>query len=247
MVATHMQWLSNGVTFTMDFDAVESESPTHAVQITQYPIELGAKLTDFVRPEPVILKLSTFISNAPARTGLSHMDGMQASDRLSIRVRQPVINTPVSAQLPTSVAGVQLTRDVTVLAVVRTWLPEGQKVQRVERVYEELKRAMYEAREFTVVSELLGDFDRMLVKSLATTRDGKSGNAMRLDIELQQVAYGQLFARDVGKLLPKKPKKKQSEPAVNVGKQTPTEPADPAVKRSAAKQLGDVIFKRFAE
>lgn len=241
MTATHMQWTDNGVTFTMDFDAVESEAPTHAVQITQYPIELGAKLTDFVRPEVVTLRLTTFISNAPSRTGLSHMDGMQASDRLSIRVRQPIINTPVSAQLPTSVAGVALTKEVTVLAVVRTWLPNGQKVQRVERIYDELKRAMYEAREFTVVSELLGDFDRMLIKSLSTTRASDSGNAMRLDIELQQIAYGQLYARDVGKLLPKKPVKKQSAPPVDAGKQTPEEPVDPAVQRSFAKQFGDLI------
>lgn len=236
MAATYMQWVDQAVTFAVDFDAVESEAPTHSVQITQYPIELGAKLTDFVRPEAITLKLVTHISNSPARTGLSHMDGLTPTNRLRMRVRQPLINAPPVAQLPTSVAGVPLTRDVFVNAVVRTWTPEGQRVQRVERVYAELQRAMYEAREFTVISELLGDFDHMLIKSLNTNRTSENGGAIRLEIDMQQIAYGELVYRDVKNLLPKKPKKKRSEPAKDEGK-TPVTEVDPATKRSALKQV----------
>lgn len=235
MVATHMQWLSDGVTYTVDFDAVEHETPEHAVQITEYPIELGAPLVDFVRPETVKLKLTTYVTNAPVNPRLSHLDGRTFSDRLTMRVRQPIINTPPVAQLPTSIAGIPLTREVTVQAAVRTWQPVGQPLQRVENVYAELKRAMYEAREFTVISELLGDFDRMLIKSLRTDRDNKSGNGIRLDIELQQILYAELVRRDVRHLLPKKPVKKRSEPVKGTGTVQPQE-VDPTTKRSALKQ-----------
>lgn len=236
MPATHMQWTDeHNITYTVDFDAVEAESPEHAVAITEYPIEMGAKLIDFVRPEQVKLKLTTYITNAPTRTGLSHMDGRTFSDRLSMRVRQPILNTPPALQLPTSLAGVQLSREVTVQAIVRTWQPLEQRLQRADNVYGELKRAMYEAREFTVVSDLLGDFDRMLIKSLSTDRNAKSGNGIRLDIDLVQVRYAELYTRDVRHLLPK-PKKKQSEKPKDLGVQGAKD-VDPATKRSVIQQI----------
>jgi hypothetical protein len=225
MVVTHMQWLDDHqVTYTVDFDAVEHEAPEHAVQITEYPIELGAPLVDFVRPETVKLKLTTYITNAPTRTALSHLDGRNYSNKLPVRLRQPIIATPPAAQLPTSIAGWPLTREVTQTAVVRTWQPLEQRLQRVENVYAELKRAMYEAREFYVVSDLLGDFDRMLIKSLRTDRDGKSGNGVRLDIDLVQVRYAELFSRDVRHLFPKPKLKRSEKPA-----------KDPKTKRSILK------------
>lgn len=236
-----MQWFdpASNVTFTIDFDAVESEAPTFGVTITEYPVELGASLIDFVRPEPITLRLTTYVSNAPARMGLSHLDDMTPNNRLSIATRQPVFAGPPSAALPQSIAGNQLTRESMQYAVVRTWSPFEQKIQRVEKVYAELKRAMYEAREFTVFSALLGDFDRMLLKSLRTDRGARSGNAMRLEMELQQVTYAELEQREVSGLLPKLPKKPanpKSEPAADAGKVT-TEDVDPKTKRSVIQYL----------
>lgn len=242
MVATYMQWFdaSSNVTFTIDFDAVESEAPTYAVSITEYPIELGAPLVDFVRPEAVKLKLATYISNAPARTGLSQMDGLAQNNQLAIAVKQPPIlpNVPASSAVRReSFAGLDLTRTATQYAVVRTWSPIEQKVQRVEKVYKELQKAMFEAREFTVFSELLGDFDHMLLRSLSTDRTAKSGNAIRLDMELQQVSYAELQMRDVSNLLPKKPKKPKSKPPTDAGKVT-TAPVDQKT-RTGLKHLLD--------
>lgn len=269
MTATILQWTDGGITYDFDFDAVETEAPTHAVNITEYPIELGAPLIDFVRPQMLKLKLTAFITNTPTRVGLSHMDGYQPQTRLDVRVRTPggeaVFRTmqvrvrvgkftnpgPQLAQLqPSSVAGISLSRETTaniqtsgrdlsrdnVQSVnVRTY---ADRVQRVENVYAELQRAMYEAREFTVVSELLGDFDHMLISSLHTDRNAQSGNAIKLDIDMQQVAYAELVQRDVRHLLPKKPKKKQSEPQKLIGKlDEQFGPPPPPPKVSMAKSL----------
>jgi hypothetical protein len=218
------------------FDAVELEAPSHEVAITEYPIELGASLTDHVRQKPVTLRMTAVVTNSPAREhGLTQMDGLSANMKLTVHVRQPLLNAPPSAQLPTSIAGIQLVKTVPVQAVVRTWDPQEQAVTRAENIYAELKRAMAEARELTVATDLLGDFDRMLLRSLRTERNGKSGNGLRLELELQQVLYAELLRRDVTHLLPrpKKPAHSRSQPTKDEGKPT-TEEVDPATKRSLA-------------
>ena len=222
----------------IEFDAVELEAPSHEVAVTEYPVELGASLTDHVRIKPVVLRMNVVVTNSPARgLGLTQMDGLSPNTNFEMHVRQPILNAPPSAQLPTSVAGVQLVKTVPVRAVVRTWEPAGQKVRRVENVYAELKRAMVEAREFTVTTDVLGDFDRMLLKALRTERNGQSGNALRLELELQQIFYAELLRRDVTHLLPKRPALPRSQPQKDEGKPQSEAPVDPATKRSLWDQL----------
>jgi hypothetical protein len=149
------------------------------------------------------------------------MEGVTPLRDMTVYVREPIIATPPSAQLPTSVAGFPLTRTVPVQASVRTWAPEGFKIQRVQNVYGLLVKSMNEAREFTVSTDLLGDFDRMLVKSVSTERTGQTGNGLKLEIELQQVFYAELVRRDVSHLFKTKPKHKASEPVKDEGKKEP--------------------------
>lgn len=235
---TVMRW-DSGI---FDFDAVEIEAPSHEAQVSTYPIEMGADLVDHVRLMPVTLRLTVWLSNNPSSATLAPqtdtaqrygtvrfipprgMDDMHASDRATIYVKQPVTRAPPSAQLPTSVAGVPLVERVPVQAIVRTWEPSGQRVSRVQNVYAELQRSMREAREFTVASDLLGEFDRMLLRSMRTDRDGRTGNALRLDLELTQVNYAELIRRDVGHRLPKKPKELRSQPPKDDGKKAPQKP-----------------------
>jgi hypothetical protein len=224
---------------------LELEAPAHEVQITEYPIEMGASLVDHVRLRPVQLRMTAIVTNTPARESgrlagqdttepnrrLSHLEGHTVSREMMLHVRRPIINTPPSAQLPTSIAGVQLSETVPVRAVVRTWLPEEQRIQRVSAIYTELQQAMREARQFIVATDLLGDFDRMLLKSLRTDRDNRSGTGLRLQMELQQVRYAELFQRDVSGLLPK-PVKARSQKPKDEGKKPAVKPA---AKPAAAK------------
>jgi hypothetical protein len=248
MARTVLRWASGTGSGLMEFDAVEMEAPAHTVELTSYPVELGASLTDHVRAKPVTLNMTVVVSNSPAREkGLTHMDGLAAGNFYAIQVRQPLLNVPPSAQMPTSVAGVQLSKTVTAIATVRTWAGayepsetgmRAPEIRRVQNIYAELRQAMYEAREFIVATDMLGDFDRMLLRSVQTRRDGQSGSTMRLELEFQQVLYAELSTRDVSRLLPvpKKPSEPRSQPPTDEGKKTPEE-ADPATKRSIATQL----------
>lgn len=112
-------------------------------------------------------------------------------------------------------------------------------VKRVQNIYAELRQAMYEAREFIVVTDMLGDFDRMLLRSVQTRRDAQSGSSAKLELEFQQVLYAELSTRDVSRLLPfvKKPSEPRSQLHKDEGKKTPEE-VDPATKRSVLKQWG---------
>lgn len=236
MSITVMRWANaSGELRTIEFDAVELEAPSHEVAITEYPIEMGASLVDHIRIRALQLRMTVVVTNTPARTaplsasgpvgeprrGLSHMEGLTPTTDMTINVRQPILNAPPAAQLPTSVAGIQLTRTVPVRAVVRQYQPRGQHVQRVQFIYAELLQAQREAREFIVATSLLGDFDRMLLKSLRIDRDNRSGSGLRMQMELQQVTYAELFRRDVSGLLPKKPTQPRSQPAKDEGKKAP--------------------------
>lgn len=217
MARTVLKWQGG----LMEFDAVELEAPAYELAVTEYPIEMGASLIDHIRQKPITLRMRVFVSNSPARgNGLTHLDGFTPNTSLELQVRQPLLNAPPAAQLPTSVAGVALVQTVPVRAVVRTWDPQREKLRRVESVYAELKLAMAQARELTIATDTLGDFDRMLLRTLRTERDGKSGSALRFDLEFQQMLFAELVARDVSALLPK-PKEPRSKKKKDEGKKTP--------------------------
>jgi len=232
---TVLIWKSDTAGRLYEFDAVISEAPTHEVALTEYPIELGANLVDHIRPRPVTLRMSAMVSNAPARAhDLTHMDGLTAVQDMIVYVRQPLINTPPSAQLPSSIAGIPLTHTVPVQASIRSWVPLEQKVHRVEKIYSELRDSMAQAREFSIAIDLLGEFEHMVMKSLHTERDGKSGNSLKLEMEFQQVTYASLFKNDVSGLLPK-PKKPRSQPPADAGK--PAEKEADAATAEATETL----------
>lgn len=228
---TVLTWQTAGQRGVMEFDAVTMESPSFEVAVSEYPIELGANLTDHIRHKPVELNMTVHVSNSPARVnsvagrgpGLGYMGDSAPTRDLVLQVKQPIINTPPSAQLPTSIAGVQLTQRVPVRAVVRMWEPRGQVVMRVKNVLDELRTGMYQAREYTIVSDLLGDFSGMLLRSIHTKRDGSSGSALSFELQFRQVFFATLSRRDVSHLLPKKPTKARSEPKKDAGKETPAE------------------------
>jgi hypothetical protein len=221
MARTVLRWQGDMLSGLIEFDAVTLEAPSHEVAITEYPIELGANLVDHIRPMPVVLRINGVVTNSPARLGLTQMDGSIPATERAIRVRQPLIPAP-PALVPTSVAGIPLEREVTVIAQVRTWSDAGQRVQRVQNVYGLLVESMNSAREFTVSTDLLGDFDRMLIKKVDTERTSKTGSGLTLALTLRQVSFAELVRRDVSHLLKKaKPKAKAVEVPQDEGKKDP--------------------------
>jgi len=229
---TLLEWVVGGRHASIEFDAVELEAPRHDATFTEYPVEMGASLVDHIRQRPISLRMTAVVSNTPVREGLTHMDGVTPNKSVTVMVRRPIINAPQRAQLPKGVAGVQLTHTVPYRASVRTW--EG--VNRVQNVYLELRQAMAEARSFTVITDLMGDFDGMVLRSMGAERTSRAGKAMRLELEFQQLMYGRLKTEEVGHRIPKAPVHPRSMPQVNEGKKEATK-ADAATQRSVAHML----------
>jgi hypothetical protein len=230
---TLLEWVVGDRRRSLDFDAVELESPRHDATFTEYPIEMGSSLVDHIRQRPISLRMTAMVSNSPIRENLSHMDGTTPNKSVEMVVLQPIIRAPQRAQLPTSIAGMQLAKTVPVRAAVRTW---PTPVQRVQNVYIELRQAMAEARAFTIITDLMGDFDGMVLKSMGAERANRTGNGMRLDLEFQQLMYGWLKTEEIGLRLPKAPVHPRSMPQVNEGKKEATQ-ADAATQRSVAHML----------
>jgi hypothetical protein len=226
----------------MSFDAVVREQPSHGVEVTQYPVELGASLIDHIRPKPVTMQLQVVVTNSPARRyGLSHLDGIRALEKETVQIRQPIFNAPPELQVPTSVTGIPLTRTVPVEVQVRTWSYGETHLRRVENILAELKQAMHEARAFSIECDLLGGYQSMLLTDISTQRDGDSGNSLKLDLAFTQVLFAEFETRNVSALLAKKKRAvtPRSAPPKDEGKQVPEEVEDDATKRSFAKQHGE--------
>lgn len=254
MAQTLLMYDSDAGTVVMDFDAIELESPRASVAITEYPVEQGTPLIDNVRQVPVSMRLRVVVSDTPIRADAKHMDGLVAFPSYGVQViRRGIDIDPISGirsmgdpiQVPPRVA--------TVVAELRTWQPaqgrpHGQfRAMRVYKIYQMLLTAMQEARECLVVSEPLGSWSQMLIKSLATDRDANSGSALSVDIELIQVGYAVLYQRDVSALMPKsaptqarskKPKNRRA-PAKPAEKPAAAKADEVAPKESAASQLVD--------
>lgn len=49
----------------VEFDCLESENPELENEITDHPVERGADITDHVRPKPLSLQITGFVSNTP--------------------------------------------------------------------------------------------------------------------------------------------------------------------------------------
>lgn len=56
---------SDGTTDSLDVDAITSEAPQAAAQITEWPVEQGADVSDHIRPEARQFRFELVISNTP--------------------------------------------------------------------------------------------------------------------------------------------------------------------------------------
>lgn len=191
MTRTVLRW-QNG---SIDFDAVEIEACDNDADITRYPVERGAQLTDHVRALPVTVRLTVIISNDPSREGLSHLDGASPSRGADINVRK-TIAPQLAGSIGVVGTSVQLARDSVVRADVRVWGADGSKVQRVQNVYAELVRARNEARLFTIASDD-GDYDGMLLKSIRKQRTAQNARAPRYELEFQELMLAILEQREI--------------------------------------------------
>lgn len=243
-------WSSAGEERIVEFDAVEMEAPTLESAITEYPIESGANLVDHIRLRPVQLRITAVVTNNPARDSVRRsaaMDGIVPQKTRELVVREDASSsmsnpdTKWGWQMPSSVSGYQIKRTVK-YQVEGAWYTRADSIQRVQNIYLDLQTALEQAREFTVISETLGEFNQMLIRSVRTERDARAGNSLRLQIEMQQLRYATLLRRNVSGRLPA-PVEKRSKPKAKLGTK-PAPKADAQTERAAqdhASSLRDLL------
>lgn len=81
-------WDNNSEFLT--FDVTLSEKHTSTSEVTKYPVEKGAAITDHVRPAPSQVELTVFVSNSPLHGGVAkttevrYLKVLNSADTLTI-------------------------------------------------------------------------------------------------------------------------------------------------------------------
>lgn len=141
------------------FDATIDESLDLMSDISDFPVEQGADMTDHSRPKNPLLKLTTLVSNTPTR-------------QVDPRGTGPRLTSDQFDVARTNLRGNVQTYDTS--------------FDRVSAVFTELVRLKDAAVQLTVNAGY-ARYEGMLIESLAFKRDAKTGQALSCSIGLKQV------------------------------------------------------------
>ncbi len=78
VLGTELLFEREGITDSIFFDALLTESPRDSNIITQHPVESGADISDHVQKQPTSLTLQVKISNTPLPQAVQEMRGLGA-------------------------------------------------------------------------------------------------------------------------------------------------------------------------
>lgn len=78
-----------GPTWYLNFDALTTEELTRSAEVTQYPVETGATLSDHYQPLPREIRLSGVVSETPTGS-FTNLDGMQNAAKPMSMVERPL-------------------------------------------------------------------------------------------------------------------------------------------------------------
>jgi len=82
-----------GPTWYLNFDALTVEELTRTAEVTQYPVETGATLSDHYQPLPRQISLSGVVTDTPSGTW-TNLEGMQNAAAPPTMVARPLQTSP---------------------------------------------------------------------------------------------------------------------------------------------------------
>lgn len=141
------------------FDATIDEAIDLLSDVSDFPVEQGADMTDHSRPKNPLLKLTTLVSNTPTR-------------QVDPRGNGPRLTSDQFDVARTNQRGNIQTYDTS--------------FDRVRTVFTELVRLKDSAIQL-IVTAGYARYENMLIESLAFKRDAKTGQALSCAIGLKQV------------------------------------------------------------
>jgi hypothetical protein len=217
------------------FDLVETEVITRDADITEFPVELGANITDHYRAKLLGIRLTCFVTP----------DGMFPELWVQDSTTAPMTISWAPYPTPSLLATIATAVVNPFGSIVRALTPSPTSAT--------LPQVLQSPTQFDPMNQLLGTLDDLrnqavlidvatksgyyagfLFGQIETTRDKETGSATRLTIELKQIAT--VATQQVS--APPIPKKPKDKPPVSKGAQNPVPPGD---MQSAASGILDTL------
>ncbi len=224
-----LMWSNDiGQAATLTLDATLEEKHRQTVEVTSHPIEIGPNVSDFTRPDPFMLELVGIVSNTPiVLPPVSEMDGVRVVP-VNIEGQPPTVGQVLGRPLP----GFNFLARKPVNSLPRpkaSVIGFDPEFDRAGKVYELLQTLTANGTLITVVLRL-ATWENMVLRSWEVTRNKDVGDALEMNLALQQVKIAKVETVSVP-AIPTSKTKKGGKP----GK--PKEPQPPPEQESILHSL----------
>lgn len=223
---------ASGASNNIEFDAILQESVSQTAQVTQFPVEDGATISDHSQPDPLTIYLEAHVSDTPVRDIPTQSDGVTGSTRhvaLDVPQQKPSFSLPSGRMVNTLVSAITGPG-----AYGANVLQFDGKVTRVANVFEALNRLLVEGTPCSVVVGIK-EFSNMVISNVGAPRDSSSGTGISFTIDLVQIQV--VSSRTTAAPKPKQPRAK---PKVDNGNKNTT-PA-PTQQQAPLQSLASSLF-----
>jgi hypothetical protein len=188
-----IRW-KDGIDWWMRFDAATVEEVSRDAEISTYPVETGAILSDHYQPQPRRIMLTGVVSDTPSGpnwTNLTSGAGTRSEKAPQPLMRPAGILRPISTTVLPSRrlvranierAAMLIPKPVVVLRAV-----EGGAVNRITTFVLALDALMEQRIPVTIVMSGGLEFKDMMITSHSSPRVAGSGGSIRVRMDLQQV------------------------------------------------------------
>jgi len=181
-----------GPTWFLDFDATLLEEFTRSAEITTYPVEKGALLSDHYQPQPAAITLEVVVSDTPL-SGPTVREGEQnAAPSPPGEVGPKALDLKVNRAVVTTVLGTRaITANASRFPTKRTAsvLQFTGEVTRVVDVFEALNGLMTSSQILNVLLFSDLEYSNMMIVNLTAPRRADSGSSLVFTIDLVQVTF----------------------------------------------------------
>ncbi len=238
---------ASGSFVVIDFDVITTENHKIGARVSDHPVEIGANISDHVRPELLALSITGVVSDTPIRRSVLPGDPIQVTQSASLTTTSKVLQSPVSVSggpgggllndTVESLPGVGAVRrfqrtnappPVATPAVYR----EAQSAQsfqyrsfpdgsaRVRQVFEQLESVCRNGIPVEVVTSVR-TYPNMLITSIDASREATESLAFEMSLRELRIAEVQNTTITKTRAPAKKPKpaEKRGEAKTNQGDQ----------------------------
>lgn len=225
-----------GPTLYLDFDATLLEDFSRSAEVTQFPVENGAVLSDHYQPQPRAITLEVQVSDTPTAPR-NLLDGKESAINEPLgTVRPKHLELPVNKAPVTGVTGTRIiTGNASRVQRQRTAsvLQFDGEVYRTVDVFLALDDLMSAGQLVDVLLFREVEYKNMVVTNIRTPRDAQSGSTLTFTIDLLQI----IFANTETGADPQ-PREAKHKPKETGGAKNPTSDDATAYGRNTSRTLG---------